>query len=63
MTATLPDDWFIEETGERIILDKNKVAAEITRLQAILKRCMRGTSPVDLGDGQIIGLYQQEQAE
>lgn len=34
MSFGLPDDWFIEETGERLILDQQKVAAEIARLNA-----------------------------
>lgn len=29
----LPDDWYIESTGESRILDQRKVAAEIKRLQ------------------------------
>lgn len=33
----LPDDWFIEETGERTILDKDKVVAEIARLRLFLE--------------------------
>lgn len=34
MSYGLPDDWFIEHTGERLILDQDKVAAEIERLDA-----------------------------
>jgi hypothetical protein len=30
----LPDDWYIEPTGESRILDQNKVADEIERLRA-----------------------------
>ena len=38
MSYGLPDDWFIEETGETLILDQEKVAAEIARLTAELER-------------------------
>ena len=34
MSYGLPDDWFVEETGETLILDQEKVAAEIARLTA-----------------------------
>lgn len=37
MSYGLPDDWFIEETGEQLILDQEKVAAELNRLQTALQ--------------------------
>ena len=33
---------------------------EIDRLRSILRRCMPGAYCVDLGDGEIISLYQKE---
>lgn len=38
----LPDDWFIEHTGESRILDQDKVAAEIARLRAALTDAANG---------------------
>lgn len=37
MSYGLPDDWYIEETGETMVLDQQKVAAEIERLRAALE--------------------------
>jgi len=36
------------------------VEPEVERLRAILRRCMLGAEPVDIGGGEIIGLYQRE---
>lgn len=36
MSYDLPDDWYIEPTGESRILDQKKVADEIERLKAQL---------------------------
>ena len=33
----IPDDWYIEHSGEGMILDQEKVAAELNRLRAALK--------------------------
>jgi 5-enolpyruvylshikimate-3-phosphate synthase len=33
MIHGLPDDWYIEATGESRILDQHKVAAEIAQLR------------------------------
>lgn len=33
MSSELPDDWWVEHTGERLVLDQEKVAAEIERLR------------------------------
>lgn len=32
---------------------------EAERLRAILRRCQRGMDPVDLGNGEVLGLYLQ----
>ncbi len=32
MIYEFPDDWYIEATGERLILDRNKVSRELVRL-------------------------------
>ena len=34
MSYNLPDDWYIEPTGESLILDQEKVKREIERLRA-----------------------------
>ncbi len=38
MPFEIPDDWYIEPTGESRILDQEKVATEIERLQITLRR-------------------------
>jgi ethanolamine utilization cobalamin adenosyltransferase len=32
----LPDDWYEEESGQSLVLDYDKVLAEINRLRAII---------------------------
>ena len=34
----IPDDWYIEPTGESRILDQQKVAVELGRLRAALQQ-------------------------
>jgi hypothetical protein len=36
-----PGDWYVEETGESLILDQEKVAAEIERLRDGLDAAIR----------------------
>jgi len=40
MSNEIPDDWYIEETGETRILDQNKVADELRRLNRIIDLVM-----------------------
>lgn len=35
MSDGIPDDWYIEPSGESLILDRHKVAAELLRLRKI----------------------------
>jgi hypothetical protein len=36
MSYELPDDWWIEESGESLILEQDKVRAEVERMLAAL---------------------------
>jgi hypothetical protein len=37
MSHELPDDWYDDHDGQRLVLNSEKVAAEIERLRAALK--------------------------
>jgi hypothetical protein len=41
MSYVLPEDWYIEESGESLILDQEKVAAEIDKLRVGLDAAIR----------------------
>lgn len=44
--------------GEKINMeDVESLKAEIERLRAILRSCVRGPDPVDLGDGEVLALH------
>ncbi len=37
MASELPDDWYVDHDGQRLVLDPVKVRVEIERLRALLR--------------------------
>ena len=48
MSHDLPDDWYEEHDGQRLVLSSEKIAAEISRLQTSLERACQIALGTDL---------------
>ena len=59
--SKLPLDWNIEHSGERLVLDRKKVAAEIERLRAELRRLLARHGEQATAD--VLAGYEQNKPE
>lgn len=65
MTEKLPRDMTENELRYHCAAlgaEIERLTAENENLRAILKNCMPGTASIDLGGGEVVGLYQQSAA-
>lgn len=48
LQQTIPGDWYVEYGGEHLILDWQKVEAEIERLRAVVEDAIETLEAMDL---------------